>query len=385
MISGIGNLTVDEIRNRISSFKPSYTSDWFAWLRAKREKSVEYAASEFGRILRSWQACRPNTMRRCRWEASHQPPYLDELFIKGIDTSAALAEFHLGSPNPVNRDVEHALLNLWSIFRDLSYEGKSRLGLAGVVGISKAVLLLTEGRVGPAFDSTVRNALGTGEIGTAEEWIRSLKAVAEDIALFERLNRCTLREAVPTEYGSFHYGRLYDMILGPGTDESVEEGVKGPTEPVVPRRDPEPGLHTGRTEEFPFATHGGKAKRFNWMFHNDHLTITNEDNRQHDYTLSEIQGILAWLTERFGSSWFPLGNNVEKLGNGTEIAGLGVAILRQRPGDITHAQGSSYLGVVLEDVGILRWNYRQKGIEWQIINLPETLDDLRKMLTEGNV
>jgi len=73
----------------------------------------------------------------------------------------------------------------------------------------------------------------------------------------------------------------------------------------------------------------------------------------------EVFDIMNWLTEKFGLGWFPLANNVEKLWQGTDVDGLGVAILRQRPGDISHAQGASYLGVVLEHAGILEWNSKQ--------------------------
>jgi hypothetical protein len=93
--------------------------------------------------------------------------------------------------------------------------------LAGVVGISKAVLLITEGRVGPAFDSMVRRRLATGAIPTAGSWIENLKKIADDINQFQQANRCTLREAVPTSYSGLHNGRLYDMILGPGTPDLV--------------------------------------------------------------------------------------------------------------------------------------------------------------------
>jgi hypothetical protein len=83
------------------------------------------------------------------------------------------------------------------------------------VGISKAVLLLTEGRVGPAFDSEVRKNLVTGDISSPESWITNLGNVIKDVVLFERLNHCSLEEAVPEEYRGVPYGRLYDMVFGP--------------------------------------------------------------------------------------------------------------------------------------------------------------------------
>jgi hypothetical protein len=113
-------------------------------------------------------------------------------------------------------------------------------------------------------------------------------------------------------------------------------------------------------------THGGKAKKFDWDFIQDQIVIKNIEGKQHKYDLLEVKDILSKLYNTFGNDWFPLANNVEKLGNGTEKDGLGSFIFSIKPGDITHAQGASYLGVVLEKAGILRWNQQIKGIEWKI-------------------
>ena len=118
-------------------------------------------------------------------------------------------------------------------------------------------------------------------------------------------------------------------------------------------------------------THGGerKKKRFVWKY--DHETrvlfITNEDGKRHEYSLREIANILRELKKRFQENSFPLANNVEKLANGSERMGLGKIILEKRTGEIYHAQGSSYLGVVLEQCGYFKWNGKHKGIEWRII------------------
>lgn len=78
--------------------------------------------------------------------------------------------------------------------------------------------------------------------------------------------------------------------------------------------------------------------------------------------------ILNTIKSDFGNEYFPLANNVAKLGDGTEIRGLGTIILDQRPRDITHAQGSSYLGPVFEEIGYFRWNEKRRGIKWRLIN-----------------
>lgn len=45
----------------------------------------------------------------------------------------------------------HALTALWDTFRDLP-----TIGTANAVGITKAIKLVTGGRIGPALDSKVR-------------------------------------------------------------------------------------------------------------------------------------------------------------------------------------------------------------------------------------
>lgn len=116
-------------------------------------------------------------------------------------------------------------------------------------------------------------------------------------------------------------------------------------------------------------THGHRSKTFRWQVKPspDRLSIESDEGVKHEYALTEIQRILMRLDEEFGDGFFPLGNNVEKLGNGTEVAGLGTTILEQRPKDISHAQGASYLGVVLEECGYLEWNRQKRGIEWRLI------------------
>jgi hypothetical protein len=70
-------------------------------------------------------------------------------------------------------------------------------------------------------------------------------------------------------------------------------------------------------------THGGrKAKRFDWVFQDDFVKITNEDQRQHVYSLDELFTVLSWLADIFLAGWFPLANNVEKLITTKKLMGL---------------------------------------------------------------
>jgi hypothetical protein len=194
-----------------------YVNDWQLWIGVLKDQ--QNVAGRLGQTLRKWQACRPNRMRRPACEANHDPPYLEDLiaqahpFVQAIQALQGFDTRHLSSFTPKTEDALH---RLWCIFEGLSYHGRANNGQTGVVGISKAVMLLAEGRVGPAFDSTVRNNLGIRAPENPDEWIRALQFTTEDIRAFEVANQCTLQAAAPLRFANFHSGRLYDMALGPG-------------------------------------------------------------------------------------------------------------------------------------------------------------------------
>ena len=127
-------------------------------------------------------------------------------------------------------------------------------------------------------------------------------------------------------------------------------------------------------------THGGNYRIFKWRLDGNIVRIQNTNGRKHAFELSDIYKIIRWLKTTFGKDWFPLANNVKLMGRGQEKDGLGIAILNLTHKDITHAQGSSYLGVVLEEVGIFVWNGKKKGIMWRIVKMPRSLDMLKKMV-----
>jgi len=141
-------------------------------------------------------------------EWSHRPPFLDDLLKSATEPlrEAGLTVLTIANRTP---EQEQALIILWTIFSQLPTSGA-----ASCVGITKAVLLLTDGRIGPAFDAEVRRKLGVGRPATWREWLQNLEDVGEDIVAFESLHG-SLTKAVPIQYAHFTYGRLYDMALGP--------------------------------------------------------------------------------------------------------------------------------------------------------------------------
>ncbi len=195
-----------QVHDDISAYAERYTDhDWRAWLGAGEEGR----AALFGSLLRKWQATRPLAMRRVREDAAHEPPFLDELLAVALKELPVLGDLTVMTIPTRTADQTDALDRLWHILRQLPTSGA-----ATCVGITKAVLLVTDGRIGPALDSQVRRALHVARAKTCEAWLTFLQDVAEDIAAFEAMHG-TLSEAAPPQWAHVGYGRLYDMALGP--------------------------------------------------------------------------------------------------------------------------------------------------------------------------
>lgn len=209
---GIANLSIEKFQTRINRFAPQYVNDWNCWLNTP----ADARSRKLGMVLRRWQACRPNSMRRTQAENQHEAPYLEDLVNQAEQYIQMLQGFNIQDDGSFSNQNCGALAQLWSIFQNLSYHGRARNGLAGVVGISKAVLLLSDGRIGPAFDSEVRGHLGIGNVVDSTQWIGALKIASQDIEAFERNNRTTIHQATPQQYAHLNTGRIYDMALGPG-------------------------------------------------------------------------------------------------------------------------------------------------------------------------
>ncbi|OGA47470.1 MAG: hypothetical protein A3G24_14430 [Betaproteobacteria bacterium RIFCSPLOWO2_12_FULL_62_13] len=90
----------------------------------------------------------------------------------------------------------------------------------------------------------------------------------------------------------------------------------------------------------------------------------------HRYAAWEIHKVVQALFRQFRSDWFPLANNVERMYRGTEKPGLGSIIYQISRSGTLHAQGASYLGVILEEAGLLEWNGRARGIAWRFVSSP---------------
>jgi hypothetical protein len=149
-------------------------------------------------------------MRRTRDEAEHSPPFVEDLMAQAQPHLDQLQDVTLLSIGTITPSQRKALHGLWYVFRRLASRGS-----ASCVGITKAVLLLTNGRIGPAFDSTVRRQLGIDHVVDPEEWIMTLVEISLDIRAFELKYGVSFIEAMPSEFQHLQVGRLCDMVLGP--------------------------------------------------------------------------------------------------------------------------------------------------------------------------
>ncbi|MCY2928394.1 MAG: hypothetical protein NTV86_02660 [Planctomycetota bacterium] len=202
----IAEKTPTQVAETVLGFSIDYRKDWEVWLTTTQDRK----AREFGRILRKWQATRPYPMRRPRSEAQHAPPFLDDLIEEAephlqIVRNLTLVNMHRRTESQVG-----SLLALWRLFANLPFRGQ-----ASCVGITKAIMLLTDGRLGPALDANVRRGLQIPRICDPNKWILLLSDLGSDVRVFEEKNDVSLAEVIPPQLRHLGQGRILDMILGP--------------------------------------------------------------------------------------------------------------------------------------------------------------------------
>jgi hypothetical protein len=204
-INVLRNKTPQQVYDDVNGFAQRYVQDWRRWLAAPPPARPRL----FGEILRNWRATRPNPMRRLRAQARHGPPFLDDLLARSEAPIATLGNLDVRAVRHRTDPENQALSNLWEIFLHLPSRN-----FATCMGITKAILLLTDGRLGPAFDSNVRHNLQIAQPTTCATWVATLEEIADDIIAFEDAHGL-LTETVPKEFAHLAYGRLLDMAFGP--------------------------------------------------------------------------------------------------------------------------------------------------------------------------
>ena len=230
-VSVLRAMKPDEVRAKLGAFTAPYVTDWENWLQADQSDRV----ARFAAILRSWQATRPLPLRRPRAEASHEPPFIEDLLAEVAPQLEVLGDVTVADLATASPAQFAALHGLWAVFSKLPQRGT-----ASCVGITKAVMLLTYGRIGPAFDSLVRKALGLKDhLRSSEEWVGSLLGISADIRAFEA-EHGKLADIVPKSFATYHVGRLYDMVLGPGASDADGRTVPSPEQVVAETAQPIP-------------------------------------------------------------------------------------------------------------------------------------------------
>jgi len=179
--------TSEEVLERIKGFNSRYVADWRKWLRVTEACDFQVApipievAEEFKQIMARWQACGRYQLLRCAAELQGTLDFATaSITLMG---SANLRCFQ--APDEVLTD---AICSLWRIFEG----GLCLKRHATEVGVSKAILLVTKGRIGPAFDSTVKTQLNAWHVMDCQTYIGALGEIARNLAGFEGRESRTL-------------------------------------------------------------------------------------------------------------------------------------------------------------------------------------------------
>lgn len=204
------------MRERIRQFDESYKRDWQKWMAVATVHPLSSAgtAAQFRATLCAWQAVRARVKGRtvlpCRAGADDGTLCVDDLLAESAAIVPQLGDFSLREAAAPSQRQRRALHLLWEVFRALP-----TVGVAKAVGITKAIKLVTLGRVGPAFDSVARDNMGVDEPATGDEWVDALRAIAKDLAAFERRHQISLESLVEERWAPIAVGRAYDMVVGP--------------------------------------------------------------------------------------------------------------------------------------------------------------------------
>lgn len=205
MIEFLQRKNLEETKTLLKSFSKKYAGDWKCWINTlQRYPFVSpEVAKKFGEILRRWQAGRPRKI-------SSDDKLLSILNqtkrILSQTTKINLREIFLSDTK-----IKGVLESLWNLFKNDLTEQKNTTG----VGVTKAIMLVTEGNIGPAFDSNVCFNLNYYIHNSFESYYMGLQEIAEDIYKFENKENVHLEDLIPEQWKPVNIGRAYDMLVGP--------------------------------------------------------------------------------------------------------------------------------------------------------------------------
>lgn len=194
----------EEIRTLIQGFSLRYVPDLgdFATTTAHYGLISRQTAEHLCRLLRKWQACRPSAVRK---------DLLSLLTHLAADFTT-IATVDIRTIRHASSNVRTAIDRIWLVLISQICNNRQMTEVAA----SKAMLILTNGRLGPALDSNARAVLRLPRIRSSDDYLTLLLAISEDIAAFEKVNYpILLEDLVPEEWYSVAVGRAYDMAIGP--------------------------------------------------------------------------------------------------------------------------------------------------------------------------
>ncbi|MGR2927818.1 hypothetical protein [Acidithiobacillus ferriphilus] len=205
--------TIEEFIASVRGFKSSYADDWALWIKPTGD-DVARRKDIFIGIMRGWSACRP---AKANSEFSDREfEYLQE---KGRELEGLYLR-RIGQ----NDDIFTKLEELFKAINGICKNKSINMMVA-----SKAIMLVTEGSIGPAFDSNIMKNLGYkyNYDKSFQMWENMLRYVADDLIGFQkRFKVDDIYELLPDDLRSIKLGRLYDMALGPRQNEELQVVTK---------------------------------------------------------------------------------------------------------------------------------------------------------------
>lgn len=195
---------------RIKGFNGLYVNHWREWLRASEgcdfqghQVDIEVVI-KFKEIMRKWWACGRYQPLRCETK-------LQWTLNAAAEPLRQVGSADLRSFQAPREELTDAIHKLWRIFEEgLCLERK-----ASEVGVSKAILLVTKGRIGPAFDSKVKGALDAWYVMDGGTYLKALGKIASELAAFEVRESRTLESIAEQAGRPAEVGRVLDMVWGP--------------------------------------------------------------------------------------------------------------------------------------------------------------------------
>ncbi|WNQ09615.1 hypothetical protein MJA45_18510 [Paenibacillus aurantius] len=108
-------------------------------------------------------------------------------------------------------------------------------------------------------------------------------------------------------------------------------------------------------------TLGAKQKRFEWYIDSSNNVSVKRDFHEYSFSAELISAIHNFVKSHPDT---PLANNVSKLGNGTEVEGIGKFILESLELTVAEAQLASQLAAIFCKSGVWISNGKVRGMRF---------------------